>query len=248
MRRIINNFVRAAYNNIVEEITITQNGFDGLYMSYLYGKVKERFDFLPSICRLNRRQEYAEIEFKTEKEYCPYVRRFAETAIADVIAIGYKYRYFENAIRVPLLSPMERRLFFTALVSADYKEDKAYIEKRIRGFENYCLEGLYHFRLQELKKRWEGIVEYIPVETGQDSLDGFFEFLVEDGDGKVFVKDGRVYGEDYRALTRSVLTGVSSTLGEILLSGAERVYCFGETEKTTRTFLEKYYGEKVVFC
>lgn len=91
-------------------------------------------------------------------------------------------------------------------------------------------------------------MEYIPVETGQDSLDGFFEFLVEDGDGKVFVKDGRVYGEDYRALTRSVLTGVSSTLGEILLSGAERVYCFGETEKTTRTFLEKYYGEKVVFC
>lgn len=232
----------------MEEITITQNGFDGLYMSYLYGKVKERFDFLPSVCRLDRQEDRAKIEFKTEREYGPYVRKFAEDTIADVIAIGYKYRYFERVIRVPLLPALERRRFLTALVAADYKEDKAYIAKRIKGFENYCLEGLYHFRLQELKKRWEGIVEYIPVEMGQESLDGFFEFLVEDGEGKVFVKDGRVYGEDYRVLTRSLLTGVGSTLGEILLSGAERVYCFGETETATKRFLEKYYGEKAVFC
>ena len=50
----INNFVFSAYNNRVEEITITQNGFDGLYMSYLYGKVRDRFSFLPAECGLEK--------------------------------------------------------------------------------------------------------------------------------------------------------------------------------------------------
>ena len=233
---------------MMEEITITQNGFDGLYMSYLYGKVKERFDFLPAVCSLKKQGACSQIDFKTEREYCPYVRRFAEDTIADVIAIGYKYRYFEQTVQVPLLSSIEKRLLLTALVSADYKEDKAHIAKRIRGFENYCLEGLYHFRLQDLKKRWQGIVEYIPIDMSKESLDGFLEFLVEDGQGKLFVKNGKAYGEDYRVLTRSLLTGVESTLGEIVLSGAERVYCFGETDEASKRFLEKYYGEKAVFC
>ena len=36
------------------------------------------------------------IALKTESGYCPYVRKFIEEYIADVIAIGYKYAYFEN--------------------------------------------------------------------------------------------------------------------------------------------------------
>jgi hypothetical protein len=143
---------------------------------------------------------------------------------------------------------MEKRLLLTALVSADYKEDKTHIMKRISGFENYCLEGLYHFRLQDLKKRWQGIAEYIPIDMSRESLDSFLEFLVEDGQGKLFVKGGKAYGEDYRVLSRSLLTGVESTLGEIVLSGAERVYCFGETDEASKRFLQKYYGEKAVFC
>ena len=55
-----------AYNNVVEEITITQNGIDRLYMSYLYGKVKERFSFLPAECALETRGDATAIAFKTE--------------------------------------------------------------------------------------------------------------------------------------------------------------------------------------
>ena len=91
----INNFVFTAYNNDVEEITITQNGYDGLYMSYLYGKVRERFSFLPSVCDLEKDGDRTELAFKTEREYCPYVRKFAEEHIADVLAIGYKYSFFD---------------------------------------------------------------------------------------------------------------------------------------------------------
>jgi len=57
-----------------------------------------------------------------------------------------------------------------------------------------------------------------------------------------------VYDEDYRLLTRALLTGRETTLGEIVLGGAERVYCFGETDKETAAFLRKYYGNKATFC
>ncbi len=232
----------------MEEITITQNGFDGLYMSYLYGKVKERFSFLPATCDLQRQGDCARLQFTAEREYCPYVRKFAEEHIADVIAIGYKYEYFTRRLPLPMLTKPQRRVLLTALVAADYKEDRAFIRKRIRGYSQYCLDGVFHFRLQELKKRWDGIVEYIPTDMGESATDGFLEFLVDDGEGKLYVKSGKVYDSDYRPITRSLLTGVESVVGEIILGGAERVYCFGETDGETRAFLKKYYGKKGVFC
>ena len=142
----INNFVFAAYNNGVEEITISQNGFDGLYMSYLYGKVRERFSFLPSTCGMQREGDYTKIAFKTEREYCPYVRKFTEDHIADIIAVGYKYAYFDKRLPLPLLSGMQRRLLLTALVAADYAEDRAFVARKLRGFESYCVDGVFHFR------------------------------------------------------------------------------------------------------
>ena len=232
----------------MEEITITQNGFDGLYMSYLFGKVRERFSFLPSVCDMEKEGDHTEIAFKTEREYCPYVRKYAEEHITDVLAVGYKYAFFEKRLPLPLLSPMKKRLLITALVAADYREDKAYIARRVRGHERYCLDGLFHFRLREVQKRWEEVIDYIPADMGEAAMDGFLEFLAEDGEGKLFLKGGKVYDEEYRPLTKSLLTGVGSPIGEILLGGAERIYCFGETDGDTAAFLKKYYGEKAVFC
>ena len=143
---------------------------------------------------------------------------------------------------------MQKRLLLTALVAADYREDKAFVSRRIRGSGQYCLDGVYHFRLQELTKRWAGIVGYVPMDMSQKGVDDFIGFLAEDGAGKVFIKNGTAYDGEYRPLNKSLLTGVGSTVGEVLISGAERVYCFGETDKETAAFLQKYYKEKVVFC
>ena len=232
----------------MEEITILQNGYDGLYMSYLYGKVRERFSFLPAECDLKRQGNSSKIEFKTEKEYCPYVRKFTENHIADVIVIGYKYAFFEDRLKLPLLSKLKRRLLLTALVAADYKEDRGFVIRRLRGFESYCLDGLFNFRLRDLKKRWIEVADYIPTDMGESSLESFLGFLIEDGTGKIYVKNGKVYDEEYRPVSKSLLTGVESLIGEIIIAGAERVYCFGEVDEATKSFLEKYYGEKATFC
>lgn len=217
-------------------------------MSYLFRKVRERFSFLPSVCDMKRQGDCSQIEFKTEKEYCPYVRKFTEDHIADVITVGYKYDFFEKRLRLPLLSKLQRRFLLTALVAADYKEDRGFVIRRLRGLENYCLDGFFNFRLQDIKKRWEEIADYIPTDMGERSLESFLGFLTEDGEGKLYLKDGKVYDEEYRPLSKSILTGVESPVGEIIIGGAEQVYCFGKTDEETKAFLKKYYGENAIFC
>lgn len=232
----------------MERITITQSGLDRDYISYLYGKVREKFSYLPSKMNLEKSSDRTVFAFETEKRYCPYVRRFTEESIADVIAVGYKYAYFQNKLTLPLLDEEEKRLLFTALAAADLKDDCAIVADKIKGFEEYCIDGVFRFRLKELQKRWDGIAEYIPTEFGKQSLEGFVGFLVEDGEGKIYLKDGKAYDESYRVLSKSVLTGKRSLIGEVLLSGAERVYCFGAVDDDTEKFLLKYYKEKAVFC
>ncbi|MBQ8291692.1 MAG: hypothetical protein IJX88_04180 [Clostridia bacterium] len=217
-------------------------------MSYLYKKVRERFSFLPADIDMQKDGDSAQIAFRAEQAYCPYVRRFAEDTIADVIAIGYKYAFFEKRAKLPLLKKEERRLLLTALVSADFKEDRAYVRRRFCGHKNYCLDGVYRFRLRELQSRWEELLDYIPRDMGGRALEEFLGYLTEDGEGKLFVKDGKVYDGEYRVLSRSLLTGRESAVGEILLGNAGKVYCFGETDRETGLFLKKYYGEKAVFC
>ncbi len=203
---------------------------------------------MPATCDMARTGDCTQIAFKTEPAYCPYVRKFTEEHIADVLAVGYKYAFFDRRLPLPLLTKEQRKLLLTALVAADYREDRAYILRRVRGHTQYCIDGMFYFRLQELKGRWEEIADYIPADVGEISAEGFLSFLAEDGDGKIFLKNGKAYDEEYRRLSRSALTGKEWTIGEIILSGAEEVYCFGETEEETKAFLKKYYGEKVFFC
>ena len=202
---------------------------------------------MPAVFDLEKEADGQKIAFKTEREYCTYVRKFTEEYISDVIAIGYKYAYFEKSLPMPILTPLQKRTLFTALVAADYKDDRGYVLRRIRGFENYCIDGMFHFRLQELKRRWEEIIDCIPVNMGEVGIESFIGFLIEDGEGKVFLKNGKVYDEDYRPLSRSMLTGEFWTMGEVLLSGAEQVYCFGEVEEATKVFLKKILRRKSIF-
>lgn len=232
----------------MEKITVTQSGAKSPYMSYLYGKVTDKFSFLPADSDLDAEGERTVLIFRSEKRYCPYIRRYTEENIAEVIAIGYKYQYFKSTLFLPLLNELEREMLLSALVAADLPDDKEYIRKQLAGSAEYCIDGTYNFRLKDLKTRWKGITEYIPSEFSSSSLESFLEFLIGENRGKVFLKDGKLYDEEYRPLNRSALTGGESPVKEILLSGADNIYCFGTPERATKEFLKKYYKEKAVFC
>lgn len=208
----------------------------------------DKFSFLPSSPILKNSGDRTTLILTAEGKYCPYIRKYTEENIAEVIAIGYKYRYFKEILFLPFLNEAERELLLVSLVSADLAEDREYIRKRLKGTDEYCIDGVYNFRLGDLKRRWHKITEYIPAEFNSSALESFTEFLVGEGIGKVFLKEGILYDEDYRPLKRSELLGKASPIHEILLSGAESVYCFGAPDAESEAFLKKYYKEKAVFC
>ncbi|MBQ5926650.1 MAG: hypothetical protein IIX01_01850 [Clostridia bacterium] len=232
----------------MEKIRVTSAGSATPYMAYVYGKVTDKFSFLPAASDIDSDGERTTLIFQAEKKYCPYIRKCAEENIAEVIAIGYKYDYFKRILSLPLLNGEEKETLLTSLVAADFPEDKEFIRKKLCGCGEYCIDGVFHFRMIELKRRWEKIAEYIPPEFTSASLESFIDFLAEEGEGKVFLKDGEVYDEEYRLLTRSDLIGDRTPVREILLSGASGVYCFGAPDEKTTAFLKKYYKEKAVFC
>ena len=240
-----------AYNSIVEKLVVEQNvvkGRSNLYIQYLYNKLKTLV--VPS---------KLEMELLDEKDGCCLVcqgnetslaqmRRLANEHISDIFAIGYKYEFFKAHLALPLLSKEDRFLLYSALVSADYKEDKRYASRRLGSFEDCSIDGVYNFRLSELRSRWQEVLEYIPTDFGKYELEGFVDYIVSENDGKAYLKDGKVYDENYRELRKSELLGEKSLISEVLLSGAGSVYCFGRVDEATGEFLQKYYKEKVVFC
>ena len=232
----------------MEEITITQNGFNKKFMVYLYHKLKDRFSFLTQDIEMVQKDCCATVFCKAQQGYCPYLRKFATEHIADIIAIGYKYDFLNKRLKLPLLNVKERHILLTGLVSADYKEDKRYILRQISGMRDFSLDGIYYFKLQGLIERWVGVVDFVPVDMGVASLNGFLEFLTQDGQGQLFIKSGKVYDEEYRLLTKSKLRGDIDVLGEVLLYNAQKVYCLGETDKDVVRFLKAYYHDKVAFC
>lgn len=225
-----------------------QNGADSRYMSYVYDKLKEKFSYLPAECDLFEQGDFTQVRFCMQKQFCPYVQAFAKRLVAEVICVGYKYAYFDKILRLPLLNEKQKRLLCTALVAADLKEELAFAQGCVQDSFTCSIDGVFRFRAKQLKERWAEVAEYVRSDFGAQSLDGFLRYVVEDGVGKVFIKDGRAYDSEYKRISQSGLTGKSSLIGEILLSGAAKVYTFEKADEETEDFLRKYYGEKRIFC
>ena len=240
-----------AYNTIVEKLVVEQNAVKGranLYIQYLYNRLKPLIESSISAVELLEEKDSFCLVFEGSSAWLAQMRQLATEHISDVLAIGYKYDFFKSHLALPLLSKEERFLLYSALVSADYKEDKRYASRRLGAFEDCSIDGVYNFRLAELRNRWQEVLEYIPTDFGKYELEGFVDYIVSENDGKAYLKDGKVYDENYRELKKSELLGEKSLISEVLLSGAGSVYCFGKVDVATGEFLRKYYKEKVVFC
>ena len=232
----------------MEKIIVSDSKEHASYLQYLYRKISDQFSYLRPKCVCENAGERVVFSFDAERRYTPYIRKFAEEKIAEIIAIGYKYRHFKQTLRLPILTEEQRDVLFCALVTADFSEDYSFIRKKLKNLKEYCIDGSYHFRLGEIKARWQKIAEYIPTNFSVDSLENFVEFMVEEGENKVFLKEDTLYDEGYRPLQRSRLLGESSLKREILLSNANMIYVFGRIKNELGSFLKKYYKEKVVFC
>ena len=248
---MINNLPFQAYNNVVEKLNVMQNAVESRserYIQYLYNRLKTAINCGNTEFEIVKERQGSCLLCQGSETSLAQMRQIANEHLSDVFAIGYKYEFFKNHLALPLLSKQDRELLYAGLVSADYKEDKRYALRRVQFLKDCSLDGVYRFRLGELRVRWGEIVEYIPNDFGKYEMEGFLDYIIGENEGKVYLKNGKVYDENDRELRKSELLGESAVCAEVLLSGAGIVYCIGEVEGVTRAFLQKYYKEKVVFC
>ncbi len=242
--RNVNKSQKEAYNNDVEEITVSDQGANGLYITYLYNAlsgVLARIGggeelILGERAALCIRAEDPEGELREELRY----------HLSEIVGVGYKYRYLLGRLNVAL-SAHDKNLLCAALIAADYEADRGYIERKLGEGPEFNIDGIYAFRLGLLREKWEHIIEYVPAGFTANDLKQFCDFLVGESKNKIYLQGRTVFGENFKPLRRSSLIGPEDTETEIMLSDAGFVYCLGDVGDEVSDFLQKFYAERAIF-
>ena len=243
-RKSVNKSPKDAYNNLVEEITVSDQGENGLYITYLYNALSG------ILARIGGSEELilgerAALRIRADDEEGE-LKETLKDSLTEIIGIGYKFRYLDARLNAAL-SRHDKNLLCAALIAADFEGDKGYIKRKIGEGPEYNIDGLYSFRLGPLKDKWQHIVEYVPAGFSQGDLKQFCDFLVGESKNKVYLQGKTVFGENFKPLKRSLLFGKEDTETEIMLSDAGFVYCLGDVGEELSDFLQKFYAERAIF-
>ena len=168
--------------------------------------------------------------------------------LAEIISINYKYNFFKSRMRIGGLSKVQTEILYTALISADFEEDKGYAFSKLKGKTEISLDGAFNFQMQPLKKKWTEICSFMPECFMQNQLGEFIGYLLDGRKNKVYVDHGIVYDHHYRRLNRTMLLGDTPDaiiLREVILSGGGDVEIIGEVEKAEEKYLKEFYSSRI---
>ena len=233
----------------MENIIITESGYDRSNISYLQNTLSELFGH--ARCRAESTEEDGRIalEIFCPEEFFEIVQAEIADRAAEIIAVRYKYRYFKSTLKISGLSQLENEILLASLIAADLEEDKKYAFRRFTGLKHIALDGVYNFRLRPLAGKWKDIAEYMPGVFIGSQLKDFISYMLEGRKKRVYVDDGKVYDAHYRILKRCALLGGEGAriTREVLLSGGGEVELSGRLEEEDEYYLKEYYGDKIFF-
>lgn len=115
------------------------------------------------------------LEISVEEEYKQRLALGIKSAVAEVIALGFKTDYLREKLRFPSDTLLNRTIVNTMSVF-DNAEDKRITYGAIEDLKNLSLDGLFLFRLGRLRKRWDEIVEI----TGMNGAAFYDDFVKTD--------------------------------------------------------------------
>lgn len=236
----------------MSKLKITESALRKNNILYLNETLAPVINGLQASCYFKDGKNRLELLIDVHSDYYEILKQEVEDKIADVIAINYKYSFFNRQLIASGLVGQERELLLTALISADVDDDKKYAVKKLKSFEEYAIDGIFNFRMKPLKSKWQEILSYIPAGFQNAQLKDFIIYLVKDKVGKkVYYDDGNLYDKRYNLLKRrSLLTGDSGTLPvvkEVLLSGAGEIELGSPLPETDEGYLKEFFGDKIRF-
>ena len=140
------------------KIEITENNTfsDNLY--YLQTSLGEIFNHADCTLRKNTVGERVKLTVNCPEYYADIIKAEIVDKVAEIIAVKYKYDFFQKALLIGGLSKEEKEILLVSLIAADLDDDKKYSFDRIKTFKNIAVDGIFNFRLKMLKNKWESIL------------------------------------------------------------------------------------------
>ena len=199
--------------------------------------------------QLSEYNNFSELSIDFVNDFHLMIKPEIEDRIADIITIAYKYSYFKEKLIIVGLNKYEKELLYTGLIAADLEDDKKYVKRKLAEYSDYNIDGIFNFRLKELKGKWKSVLEVMPKYFGASHLKDFIGFLLENKNNRTYVDGGRVYDAHYKRLIRSNLLGGDElrVIKEILLSNCGEVELKGEIPKQDENYLKEFYRDRVYF-
>ena len=142
-------------------------------------------------------------------------------------------------------------MLLTTLISADLKDDVNYIKLKLNEVNEIAIDGFFNFRLNNLKKKWEEIAQYIPEFFSDRELKEFILYLINEKNGRRVVLNKNILYDGFgRRLRRADLIPNTNLkiIKELLLCGAGSIELKSEPEADEELhYLKEYFGDKILF-
>ncbi len=236
----------------MREIKVTESSIrynNLLYLKMSLDDILEQMNAKVNLTCLKNRCEYV---VSVPLEYLEIFLLELRDKLADIIAINYKHNFFKKTVKFTGLSELDSELLITSLISADIEEDKKYAIKKLKGFDEYSLDGIFNFRMKPLKEKWKEITGYIPASFTTSQLKDFITYLIKDKKGKrVYVDGESVYDKRFNKLNRNKLlfldSGNLTLTKEVLLSGAGEIELCSPVNDAENKYLKEFYENKIYF-
>ncbi len=230
-------------------LSISENHYGKDNLFYLQNSLGEMLKSASCKLKTETVSQRAKLSLDCPEYYFDVIKTEIADKLAEIIAVKYKYDFFKSKLRIYGLGEQEKEILLVSLIAADLDEDKKYAYDRIKNYNELALDGVFNFRMQPLKRKWEEIISYMPDCFFEEQLKDFITFLLENKKKHIYVDNGKVFDNHYKRLKRCSLIEYQklSLIREIILSNCGEIEVCGKIPEEDEKYIKRYYGGKIIF-
>ncbi len=166
----------------MRELLIDVDQPDEYMLNYIHDKIAAPVKATGGLLALTNKGGRTKLGIAVKDECFNQINKAVKGVTAEVLAIGYKNRYLKEKIKIESDSLLGKTLINTMCVF-DSNYDTNYIKRKINDLDVLALDGCYNFRLIDVKKKWNEVVDlsnnYSGFLSERSVLYEFLSFLLD---------------------------------------------------------------------
>lgn len=150
---------------------------------YIYNSVKSLSSDLNPIITSYEHNGMVSVIFACDNFFKAKLKFFIMNSVVFSICTFFKEEYLTKKLKTPNKSSIENYTFKKALVNFDRETDRFIIGKQLILEQNLNLDSFFHFKLKNLKEKWDELVNIANDNStyflAEDSFLELLKFLID---------------------------------------------------------------------